>query len=172
MYFLFSNEKCRYNQVLACGADDHNYSSEASRSIRVFGGDSNVDSAWRLMPSQVPSSSLLKPRNDSYLLVNSPQLNLTQSYEPTTDAAAAMSKQRQQHFFFGSELGSAMPVKQEQHNAMCLFFDDCSKARESWSDLDDENKNAFLTTQLSISIPMASEFSTSGCSPDGKLGIS
>lgn len=162
-----NNKEFRYSQGLTPDVDDHNYSSEASVSIRGLGMNSNIDGAWRLMPSQVPSSSLLKSRNDSYQQGNSFQLTLPQSYEPVTDAATAMSKQRQQHCFFGSEIGSEVPVKQEQHNAMRPFFDEWPKTRESWSDLDDENKNASSTTQLSISIPMASEFSTrSGCSPN------
>ncbi|KAK1286576.1 Growth-regulating factor 4 [Acorus calamus] len=87
--------------------------------------------------------------------------------------ASALSKQQQQqqqqHLFFGSEFCAAEPVKQEAQS-LRPFFDEWPKARDSWSDLDDErsNRSSFSTTQLSISIPMASsDFSaTSSRSPN------
>lgn len=57
---------------------------------------------------------------------------------------------------------------------MRSFFDEWPKARESWSDLEvdrSSNKNAFSSTQLSMSIPMApSDYSSrDACSPDGEF---
>lgn len=162
---MLHNYICRYLQGLTPGADEHNFSAEASGSARGLGMDTNTDSSWRLMPSQVQSTSLLKSRNDSHLQGNSTQLHLPQAFE----LDAAMSKQRQQHCFFGNDIGSPGPVKQEQHS-MRPFFDEWPRTRGSWSDLDDDrcNKNTFSTTQLSISIPMApSEYSArSTRSPD------
>ncbi|KAI7993833.1 Growth-regulating factor 4 [Camellia lanceoleosa] len=86
----------------------------------------------------------------------------------------AMTRQRQQHYLFGSEIGSPGPVKQESH-ARWSFFDDWPKGRDSWSELDDQryDKNTFSTTQLSISVPMpSSEISSrSACSPNGELTL-
>lgn len=55
------------------------------------------------------------------------------------------------------------------------FFDEWPKARDSWSGLEEErsNQTSFSTTQLSISIPMASsDFSaTSSQSPHGEFQL-
>ncbi|KAK3037640.1 hypothetical protein RJ639_030417 [Escallonia herrerae] len=152
----------RYFHGLTPDADEHNYSTESSGgSVSGLGMDSNIEGTWRLLPSP-----LLKPRNDSYLQGSSTQVQMPQNFVPINDAA--MSKQRQQHCFFGSELGSPGPVKQEQHS-MRPFFDEWPKTRESWCDVDEDrsNKNAYSTTQLSMSIPRtSSEYSTkSACSP-------
>lgn len=136
-----------------------------------------TDSTWRLMPSQVRSTSFLKSRNEPNVQGNSSDLNIPHAFEPTT-VDAAISKQRQQHCLFGSEIeigSSPGTVKQEEPHSMRPFFDNWpTKARESWSDLDEarrSNKNTFSTTHLSISTPVApSDFSTrSLCSPDGKF---
>ncbi|KAK2995056.1 hypothetical protein RJ640_024514 [Escallonia rubra] len=157
----------RYFHGLTPDADEHNYSTESSGgSVSGLGMDSNIEGTWRLLPSP-----LLKPRNDSYLQGSSTQVQMPQNFEPIDDAA--MSKQRQQHCFFGSEIGSPGPVKQEQHS-MRPFFDEWPKTRESWCDVDEDrsNKNAYSTTQLSMSIPRtSSEYSTkSACSPHEQYG--
>lgn len=160
--YSINNKEYRYLQGLTPDADEHSFSPEASRCAMGLGMDNNIDSTWRLMPSQVHSSFLSKPINDFHLQGKSTQLHLPQAYE----LDATMSKQRQQHCFFGHDIGSSGPVKQEQHS-MRPFFNEWPKTRESWSDLN-SNKNAFSTTQLSISTPVApSEYSSrSACSSD------
>ncbi|CAK9153290.1 unnamed protein product [Ilex paraguariensis] len=153
-----SNKDYRY--LHGTEADEHNFSPEVSGSVKGLEMDSNIDSPWRLMSSQVPSSPFLKPRNNSHFPENSPQLQIGQAFEPTVNAT--MSKQQQQqHCFFSSDIGSIGPVGGEQHSVR-PFFDEWPKHREAWSNLDGEksNENACSTTQLSISIPTASsEFS-------------
>ncbi|KAM7507346.1 hypothetical protein LguiA_017799 [Lonicera macranthoides] len=173
-----NNKEYRYiHGGLTHEVDEQNFSSEASRIARGLGMDSaTADSTWRLMPPQVHSaSSFFKSRNEPNVQGNSSELHMPQTFEPTM-VDAAVSKQQQQHCFFRSEIeigSSPGTAKQEEPNSMCPFFDNWpTKARESWSDLDEgrrSNKNTFSTTQLSISTPVApSDFSTrSACSPDG-----
>ncbi|KAF6146247.1 hypothetical protein GIB67_011719 [Kingdonia uniflora] len=148
--------------------DEHSFFTEASGSARALGMDSSLDSTWRLMPSRVSSFPSSKSRNGSILPTDYTEMHSLQ------DLGAAISKQtqQQQHCFFGSEFGSPEPVKQEEQS-LRPFFDEWPKARDSWSDLEDErsNRTSFSTTQLSISIPMASsDFSaTSSRSPNGEL---
>ncbi|KAI7994965.1 Growth-regulating factor 4 [Camellia lanceoleosa] len=70
-----------------------------------------------------------------------------QDFESMNNAAMTRQRQQQQHYLFGSEIGSPEPVKQESH-AIRPFFDDWPKARDSWSELDDQryDKNTFSTT--------------------------
>ncbi|CAK9179392.1 unnamed protein product [Ilex paraguariensis] len=144
-----SNKEYRYLHGLTPDADEHNFP-----------------------PSQFPSIPLSRPRNDSYFQSNYPQLQMGHTFEPMIDVA--MSKQRQQHCFFGSDTGSPGPAKQDQHS-MRPFFDEWSKPREAWSDLDDgnSNKSSSSATQLSISFPMASsEFSLKNASSsNGELSL-
>ncbi|KAI3468554.1 hypothetical protein Pfo_025217 [Paulownia fortunei] len=157
------NKEFRYIHGLTPDADGHSFSPEASASVGSLGLGSNAGSGtWRLMPSQVSSSSLLKQKSDSQLLgPSSAQQNMPHAFEPIN---ATMSRQRQQHCFLGSEIGSPGPVKQEQH-PVHPFFSEWPTTKESWSTLDDDdgsNKNIFSSTQLSISIPRASsDFSSS-----------
>ncbi|KAL3497968.1 hypothetical protein ACH5RR_040700 [Cinchona calisaya] len=155
------NKNYRYIHGPTPEADQHNFLPEASGSVGNMGMGSNVGNTWHLVPSQVPSGPLLKSRNDLHMLgQSSSDLHMAHAFDPMMDAT--LSKQRQQHCFFGSEIGSHGPVKQEQHS-MLPFFDEWPTTKESWSNIDDggSNKNAFSTTQLSISIPMAhSEFSS------------
>ncbi|KAM7490941.1 hypothetical protein LguiA_033862 [Lonicera macranthoides] len=147
--------------------DEPNFSLGASGSMRGFGTDSNTDTSWPLMASQVHSSSMLKPRNDSHLQANSsPQfLQIPQAFDPMADATTISKQQRQQHCLFGSEIGSPKRVKQEQTHSMRSFFDEWPKALEVDRS---SNKSAFSSTQLSMSIPMApSDYSPrDACSPD------
>lgn len=158
----------RYLHGIAPDADEHNLSSETSATVRNLGMGTSMDSTW-VLPSQVSSSPAARPKNDSQLLDSSQQMHLPNLLEPMIDST--ISKRRHQHCFFGSEIDSPGTVKQEQQS-MRPFFNEWPTAKESWSNLDDEesNKNNFSTTQLSISIPMApSDFSSrSACSPNGE----
>lgn len=161
---------CRYVHGLTADAEQHNFSSEASASVGNLGMGSDLGNSWRLLPSQVPSSPLLISKSDAHMLGHSSSdLHVAQAYDHMIEAR--LPKQRQQHCFFGSDIGSPGQVKQEQHS-MRPFFDEWPTTKESWSNLDDvgSRKNAFSTTQLSISIPMAhSEFSSRDAhSPDGE----
>ncbi|KAJ4953736.1 hypothetical protein NE237_030568 [Protea cynaroides] len=148
----------RYLHGLKSEVDEHSFFSEASGSVRGLGMDSSLDSTWRLMPSRVSSFPPSKSRNGSILEAEYPQMHSFQDLGNET-IAASLSKQQQQHCFFGSEFGSPEPttVKQEVQS-LRPFFDEWPKTRDSWSDLEDErsNRTSFSTTQLSISIPMGS----------------
>lgn len=149
---------------------------------------SNSSNTWRLLPSQVSSSSLLKSKNDVQLLGQSSELHMAQAYNPMMDSTLSKQRQQQQpqqqqqqqHCFFGGEVGSPPgTVKQEQQHSMRPFFDEWpTTAKDSWSNLDgngsrSDKSSTFSTTQLSISIPMVpSEFSSRrGCSSDGESKI-
>lgn len=141
---------CRYLQGPKPDAYEHNSSPAVPGTGRGLGMDTNMNNAWHVLPSQVHSSSFLKPRIDSNLQGNS-NMHVPRVYE--RDDAAMTSQQ--QHFFFGNDSSSLGPVKQK-HHSMRLFLDECPKARESWPELDDRcKKNVSATTQLSISIPVA-----------------
>lgn len=128
--------------------------------------------AWRLMPSQVPSSSLINQKSESQVVGHSfAQQNVPSAIDLIN---CCISKQRQQHCFFGSEISSPGSVKQEQQQPVHPFFSEWPSTKESWSNLDDDgsNKNIFSSTQLSISIPRASsDFSSRSAaySPNGEL---
>ncbi|KAJ8561268.1 hypothetical protein K7X08_027458 [Anisodus acutangulus] len=162
------NKAHRYFHGMAPDADQQNFSLEASAGMRSLGMGSNTDNTWCLMSPQLPSSPMVKPKNDSQLLDSSPQIRMPNPFEPMNDATISR-QQQQQHCFFSSDIGSPGTAKQEQCS-MRPFFDKWPTTKESWSNLDDEgsNKNNFSTTQLSISIPVApSEFSSrSSCSPN------
>ncbi|KAL8119539.1 growth-regulating factor 4-like [Apium graveolens] len=151
----YNNKEYRYLQGVTSSADEYNFLSDASNSSKGLGIESN-ENTWRLMTSQVHSNPLLKQRNDSYLQGDSTQLHLPQANE----LGAAMSKQQQQYCFFGNNVDSLGPLKEEQNSKRPLFTDD-----------DGCNKNSFSTTQLSISIPMGSSeyLSPSVCAPDDAL---
>lgn len=155
----------RYIQGLTPDANDHSFSPEASSNAGSLGLGSNAGTGtWRLMPSQVSSSSLLKQKPDSQLLgPPSGHQNTTLSFEPMA---------QRQHCFLGSEIGLSGPTKQEQ-NPIHPFFCEWPTTKESWSALEDDDgssKNLFSSTQLSISIPRASsDFSSrSAYSPNGE----
>ncbi|XP_006342493.1 growth-regulating factor 4-like isoform X2 [Solanum tuberosum] len=156
-----------YFHGMTADADEQNFSLEASAGTRSLGMGSNTDSMWCLMPPpQLPSSPMVKPKNDSQLLDSSRHIRMPNPFEPMNDTTISG---QHQHCFFSSDIGSPGTVKQEQRS-MRPFFDEWPTTKESWSNLDDEgsNKNNFSTTQLSISIPMApSDFSSrSSCSPN------
>ncbi|KAI3505420.1 hypothetical protein L1887_27549 [Cichorium endivia] len=107
----------RYDQGLNADVDDRNYTSG--------GMDSNT---WRLLPNQLPTTSVMESRTESYLQTK-PMVNLTTISKPS----------QQQHCLFGSKIESPIEVKNEQQS-MRPFFDEWPEAREPWS-----------TTQLSMS---------------------
>ncbi|PPS17815.1 hypothetical protein GOBAR_AA02761 [Gossypium barbadense] len=123
--------------------------SEASGSNRGFQIDTQQENAWPVMQSRLSSFPQSKPSGNPSMLQN--------DYP--------------QHLFL-SEFNSGEPVKHEGQS-LRPFFDEWPKTRDSWSALEDErsNQTPFSTTQLSISIPMASpDFSTtSSCSPHGEF---
>ncbi|KAI3687253.1 hypothetical protein L1987_80947 [Smallanthus sonchifolius] len=134
--YVVGNKDIRYSQGLPANVDGQNYPSGGN--VRDLSLDSNVDSSWGLLPSQISTTSLLKPQNDSYLQTNSLQLNMSNTFGPMLDATS-LSKQRQQH-------------------SMHPFFNEWPKAKEPWSNLD-------ATTQLSIS--MEPDFNArNACSPN------
>lgn len=150
-------EICRYLHGLKGDVDERSLFSEASGSARGVGMEFPLDNTWRLMPPSLSSFPPSKPRNGSILQSNYTQLQSLQDLDSVTIASALPKQQHQQHSFFGSEFGSSEPVKQESQS-LRPFFDEWPKARDSWTDLEEEraNRNSFSTTQLSISIPMAS----------------
>ncbi|PIN16375.1 hypothetical protein CDL12_10970 [Handroanthus impetiginosus] len=158
MSYGIDNKEFRYIPGLTPDADDHTFSPEASGSVGTLGlGSSAGNGTWQLVPSQVSSASLLKKKSDSpFLCPSSAPQNIHHAFEPISTATP---KQRQQHCFLGSDIGSPGPVKPEQH-AVLPFFSEWPTTKESWSTLDDDddgtNKNVFSSTQLSISIPRAS----------------
>ncbi|XP_077238241.1 growth-regulating factor 5-like isoform X2 [Tasmannia lanceolata] len=160
------NKEYRYLNGLKGEVDEHSFFSESSGSVRGLEMDPSLDSTWRLMPSRVSSFPPSKQRNGSIVQDNYPQMQVLQDLEHTTMNSALT---KQQHCFFGREFGSPEPVKQECQS-LRPFFDEWPKTRDSWSDLEDErsNRTSFSTTQLSISIPMASSdlSATSSRSPN------
>ncbi|XP_057970015.1 growth-regulating factor 4-like isoform X2 [Malania oleifera] len=138
-----SNKDYRYVHGYKTEVGEHSF-FEASGSNRGLHIDSPLDNTWSLMPSRVSSMPPSKSSDNSILQNNYPQ-----------------------HSFFSSEFVSGEPVKQEGQS-LRPFFDEWPKARDSWSGLEEDRSNhtSFSTTQLSISIPMASsDFSTSSRSP-------
>ncbi|KAL5834688.1 hypothetical protein ACOSQ4_014185 [Xanthoceras sorbifolium] len=135
----------RYLQGLKPEVGEHSFFSEASGSNRGLQMDSPLDTTWPLMQSRVSSLPQSKSSNTSILQNDYPQCS-----------------------FFSSEFIPGKHVKQEGQS-LRPFFDEWPKTRDSWSGLEDErsNQTSFSTTQLSISIPLASsDFSaTSSRSP-------
>lgn len=162
--------KWQHRYFHGMNSDEQNFSFEASAGTRSLGMGSNTDSMWCLMPLQLPSNPMVKPKKDSQLPDSSQPIRMPNPFEPMNDAT--ISGQQHQHCFFSSDIGSPGTVKQEQRS-MRPFFDEWPTTKESWSNLDDDgsNKNNFCTPQLSISIPMTPpDFSSrSSCSPNGEL---
>ncbi|CAL5355606.1 unnamed protein product [Camellia sinensis] len=80
-----SGSRNEYLQGVKPEADDLGFHLEGSGSVQVLGINHDMDSMWHLTPSSV------------------------QDFEPMNNAA--MTRQRQQHYLFGSEIGSPRPVK-------------------------------------------------------------
>lgn len=130
----------RYLHGLKPEVGEHSFFSEPSGSNRNLQMGSPIDNTWHLLPSRASSFPSSKSGDNSIL---------------------------QSESFFGSEFGS---VTKQEGQSLRPFFDEWPKARDSWSGLEEDrsNQTSFSTTQLSISIPMASssDFSpTSSRSP-------
>ncbi|KAD4178546.1 hypothetical protein R6Q59_022144 [Mikania micrantha] len=158
-----NNTTFRYDQGLTLNVDDINYSSGAS-SASGLAMESNADNSWRLVPTQISSTSLMESKNDSYLQTASPQLTMVNAFEPVINTTPG-SKPSQQHCLFGSKIESPVEIKHEQH-MIRPFFDEWPEPREPWSSLDLGGKNLFSTTQLSMST--VHEYSArKDCTPNG-----
>ncbi|KAL5211198.1 hypothetical protein ABZP36_022045 [Zizania latifolia] len=108
--------------------------------------NASVENPWRLLPSQ----------NSSFPLSSYSQLGALSDLGQNT-VSSLQKVQRQPFSFLGNDFGAVDSVKQDNQTVR-PFFDEWPKARDSWSDLADENANlsSFSATQLTISIPMAS----------------
>lgn len=152
--------------------DEHSLFSEPSASARGIAMDSSLESSWGLMPSNISSFPLSKATNDgSGSLLHSNYSHQLQGMQDIGQPSmSSIAEQHQQHAFFATEFGSSESVKHESQS-LRPFFDEWPKTREPWSNLDDDRcyRTSYSTTQLSISIPMASsDFSmTSSRSPNG-----
>ncbi|XP_052209806.1 growth-regulating factor 3-like [Diospyros lotus] len=162
------NKEYRYLHGLKPEADEHGFHPEGPGSFQVLGMDQNVDNnTWHLMPSSGQVNRFPNPSYGAYLKSGFCQPIIGKDFESMSTPAT--SKQRQPHYFFGREVGSSGPVKQESHAAR-PFLDDWPRARDSWPELDDQGYDKkSSSTQLSISVPTPlSEISTSSaCSPNG-----
>ncbi|KAG1362761.1 Growth-regulating factor 5 [Cocos nucifera] len=154
--YSMAEKEFRYPYGMKAEVDEHSFFSEASGNARGLGIDSSLDSSRRLMSSQASLFPPSKARNNSTL--PSGYLQFTTLQELGQGSISSLSKpEQQQHSFFGSEFGLVEPVKHESQS-LRPFFDEWPGTRDMWSDLEDErsNQNSISTTQLSISIPMAS----------------
>ncbi|KAL5169081.1 Growth-regulating factor 5 [Glycine soja] len=145
--YAIPSKEYRYAQGLKSEGGEHCFFSEASGSNKVLQMESQLENTWPLMSTRVASFSTSKSSNDSLLHSDYPR-----------------------HSFLSGEYVSGEHVK-EEGQPLRPFFNEWPKSRESWSGLEDErsNQTAFSTTQLSISIPMSSNFSaTSSQSPHGE----
>ncbi|OMO96685.1 hypothetical protein COLO4_15135 [Corchorus olitorius] len=128
-----------YVQGLKSEAGERSFFTDASGSNQGLQIDTQLDNTWPVMQSRVCSFPQSKSSGNPIIQNEYPQ-----------------------HSFFGNEYNSGETVKHEGQS-LRPFFDEWPKTRESWSALEDErsNQTSFSTTQLSISIPMASsDFST------------
>ncbi|MBA0603117.1 hypothetical protein Gorai_003274 [Gossypium raimondii] len=113
-------------------------------------------------------SEALGSNRDTWPLMQSRVSSFPQS---KSDGNPVLLNDYPQHSFF-SDFNSGETVKPEGQS-LRPFFDEWPKTRDTWSALEDDrsNQTSFSTTQLSISIPMASsDFSTTGShSPHGEF---
>ncbi|CAL0334271.1 unnamed protein product [Lupinus luteus] len=124
----------RYLQGLKSEGNEHSFFSEASESNKVPRMESQLENTWPLMSTRFASHSTMKSSNNPMLQNDYPQ-----------------------HSFLSSEYASGEAVKQDGHS-LRPFFNKPLKSKESWFCQEDErsNQTSLSTTQLSISIPMAS----------------
>ncbi|KMT16661.1 hypothetical protein BVRB_3g049470 [Beta vulgaris subsp. vulgaris] len=103
--------------------------------------DSALDNTWPSLSTQMSSLSHSKPKDGS---------SLNDDY-------------RRHNSLINCEFGRPQTMKQSSQS-LHPFFEEWPNNRETWSSMEDESANqvSFSTTQLSISVPMAtSDFSTS-----------
>ncbi|XP_031498263.1 growth-regulating factor 5-like isoform X2 [Nymphaea colorata] len=142
----------RYFNPLRQDINEHAFLSKGS-------GDSGASDAssqenqWSLAPLKLGTLDL-KKESDGYTLQNG---------FPQFLKSEGISKQQHQYGFLSRDFMSehSKDVKEEkvqEVQPLRCFFDDWPKTKDSWSCLpgDQSNDNSFTTTQLSISIPMAS----------------
>ncbi|MQL77365.1 hypothetical protein Taro_009781 [Colocasia esculenta] len=157
----------RYPRDARNEVDGHCFFFEASGNAKGMGFNSSLDSDPRLMPPQVPSYSFPKSRNDSLLVGSYAQLQSVQGFERAgiSSSPNQQQQQQQQQHLYDSHFNSSEIVK----NPLRPFFDELPKTRGSWPDLEDgrSKRTLFSTTQLSISLPLSSDFTTSSRSPSG-----
>lgn len=142
------NKEYRYPYGAKALSDEHSFFSESSGGLGV---DSSLDISWGLMPSHVSSPLSNSKVSDNCVLQSAyPQFHSMQDLEQ-------LSKPQQQYSFFGCDYGSTEPVKLGSQS-LRPFFDEWPRAKDAWSDLEDDrsNRNSFSNTQLAISIPMTS----------------
>ncbi|KAG5139075.1 hypothetical protein AAZX31_12G014200 [Glycine max] len=148
--YAIPSKEYRCLQGLKSEGGEHCFFSEASGSNKVLQMESQLESTWPSMSTRVASFSTSKSSTDSLLHSDYPQ-----------------------HSFLSGEYASGEHAK-EEGQPLRPFSNEWPKSRESWSGLEDDisNQTAFSTTQLSISIPMSSDFSaTSSQSPHGENEI-
>ncbi|KAL2921414.1 Growth-regulating factor 5 [Bienertia sinuspersici] len=143
-YAIPTKHYSRHLQGVKTEAGEQSSFSQCSGGNRSLLMDSTLDNTWPSLSPQMSSFSLSKPVDNS-----------------------SMHNDYCHHPFINSEFGSPQPVKQGSQS-LHPFFEEWPKTREAWSGLENENSNqvSFSTTQLSISLPMAtSDFSNSPQSP-------
>ncbi|WOL18290.1 hypothetical protein Cni_G27083 [Canna indica] len=151
----------RYFSGVKPGLDEHTFFSATSGNAKDLRMDS-VNSSWHLMPSRVSSFPLSKVSDPSPLQGAHSHLRSVQDLGLITMNSISRRQQQQQQSFTGGEFDLPEPVKHEGQY-LRPFFDEWPKTRDSWSDLEEDRSNraSFSTTQLSMSFPMTSDFSTS-----------
>ncbi|KAG0498738.1 hypothetical protein HPP92_003429 [Vanilla planifolia] len=148
--------------------DKGSFFSDLSGNTRAFSTHTSLDnSSWSLMPSPIASFQISKDSEDSFIHSNFLQLQPMQGLGQV--ATSSLHNHHHHHSFSGNDFSSfESPTNSAQ--ALRPFFEEWPRTRDSWSDLEDgrSKHNSFSTTQLSISIPMASsDFSiTSSRSPN------
>lgn len=137
-------KSCRHLQGSKPEAGEHQSFSQCSGGNRSLLMDSALDNTWS--STQMSSFSQSKPMNNS---------SLHDDYS--------------HHSLINCEFGQTQPVKQGSRS-LHPFFEEWPNNRD-WSGLEDESANqvSFSTAQLSISVPMASDFSTSPQSTQGEI---
>ncbi|KAE8813605.1 growth-regulating factor 4-like [Hordeum vulgare] len=112
--------------------------------------NTSMESPWCLPPSSETTTFPLP----SY----PPQLGATselgQNNNSNSNSNAAKAERQQQQPLGDFDSGAINPMEQD-NQTLRPFFDEWPKARDSWSDLTDDNSSlaSFSATQLSMSIP-------------------
>ncbi|CAN6478328.1 unnamed protein product [Victoria cruziana] len=148
-----SEKDYRYFHALKEDVDEQSFLSRGSGSSRSAEATSQ-ENQWSLMPLKLGIHDQKKEANDSVLQ------NEFSQFVTIED----LSRQQPQHCFLGNDFMAQQSrnVREDQRaqevQPLRCFFDDWPKDRDSWSGFseDQSNDKSFSTTQLSISIPMAS----------------
>ncbi|KAG6488463.1 hypothetical protein ZIOFF_049706 [Zingiber officinale] len=138
-----TSKKLRYFTGFKAEVDEHSFFSEAPGSERHLA----LDNSWRF---STPASIFLQSKFQD----SSARQNANAQLQSARELGQVTLRKS-----FGRDFNLTEPVK---HDTQFLrpFFDEWPNARESWSDLEEDRSNhhptSFSTTQLSISLPMAS----------------